>query len=194
MHHQLRTVVRSSAHENASRTAGRTADSDILFEALAVRRANTLRAFVIARLAEYGGGVAIARAFLAHARNLRTSRGAVPEAIWLVGVAGGAVRELAHGTARQLRETALAPARLETGLRSLATSDQLRVARRLSAQFESLSDELHDLLLLVAMGEMSIDDAGLLLGRPLDAASRRIERAMRVLRHRLHPTLGRAAA
>jgi DNA-directed RNA polymerase specialized sigma24 family protein len=194
MHHRLRTVVRSSAHGNASRAVSRAAESDSLFEALAMRRADTLRAFVIGRLAEYGGGLAIARAFLAHARALRISRGAVPEASWLVGVAGGVARELAHGAAQQMQKAALAPAQKAADPGPLALPDQLRIARRLSAQFQSLSDELHDLLLLVAMGEMSIDDAGLLLGRPLDAASRRLERAMRVLRHRLHPTLGRAAA
>lgn len=194
MHHQFRAVVRSSDHENASHTASHFANSDILFEILAVRRADTLRAFVIGRLAEHGDGVAIARLFLAHARALRTSRGAVLEAAWLVGVAGGVARQLAREAARLLREAAPDPAATETNLDSLAGPDQLRVARRLSAQFECLSDELHDLLLLVAMGDMSIDDAGLLLGQPREAAGRRIDRAMRVLRHRLHPALGRTAA
>lgn len=194
MHHQFRAVVRSPANKNASHSAAPAADSDILFEAIAVRRADTLRAFVIGQLAERIDGVAIARIFLAHARALRTSRGPVLEAAWLVGVAGGIARLLARETTRMLREAALDTPAMEAGLESLAPPDQLRVARRLSAQFECLSDELHDLLLLIAMGEMSIDDAGLLLARPREAAGRRIDRAMRVLRHRLHPALGRTAA
>ena len=194
MHHHLRAVVRSSAHRDASHPASRTGESDLLFEALAARRADTLRTFVIGQLAQHGGGGALARAFLQHARALRAGRGAVSEATWLVGVAGGVARELARGAARQLHEAASAPGRAAADLGSLEARDQSCVARRLSAQFAALSDELHDLLLLVATDAMSIDDAGLLLALPLEVANERLDRAIRALKHRLPAIFQRAVA
>ena len=193
MHHHLRAVVRSPARRDESHPACRADESDILFEALAARRADTLRTFVIGQLAQHGGGVALARAFLQHARTLRAGRGAVSEATWLVGVAGGVARELARGAARQLHEATLASGRAAAEPGSQAGHDQLCVARRLSAQFAALSDELHDLLLLVATDAMSIDDAGVLLALPLEIANERLDRAIRALKHRLPAAFQRAA-
>ena len=193
MHHHLRAVVRSPTRRDESHPACRADESDILFEALAARRADTLRTFVIGQLAQHGGGVALARAFLQHARTLRAGRGAVSEATWLVGVAGGVARELARGAARQLHEATLASGRAAAEPGSQAGHDQLCVARRLSAQFAALSDELHDLLLLVATDAMSIDDAGVLLALPLEVANERLDRAIRALKHRLPAAFQRAA-
>src|ERR1700753_2618945 len=89
MHHHLRAVVRSPARRDESPPACRADESDNLFEALAARRADTLRTFVIGQLAHHGGGVALARAFLQHARALRVGRGAVSEGTWRAGLAGG---------------------------------------------------------------------------------------------------------
>lgn len=194
MHHQFRAVVRSTADARAARPATRVAaDGELLFEALATRRADTLRIFIICQLVQHDSR-ATARAFLAHVRVLRACRGAVPEAGWLVGIAGAVVRELARGTAHELRETAPAPGGAATGLAALAPCDRLRVAHRLSAHLASLGDELHDLLLLVAMDELSIDDAGLLLRLPVETAHKRLDRATRALDRRLHPAPQRAAA
>ena len=51
-----------------------------------------------------------------------------------------------------------------------------------------LGDDLHDALLLAATGEMSIDDAALLPSLPTTLVRRRVDRGLRALDRRLHPT------
>ena len=149
------------------------------FASFLARHAATLQAFVTSQLIEHGGAVSV-DAFLGMSRARQAEHDAETHASWLFGVCVNLAREYARATADRLGGGA--------GTTTLGTADQLRVARRVSTRLSMLGDDLHDALLLAATGEMSIDDAALLPSLPATLVRRRVDRGLRALDRRLHPT------
>lgn len=149
------------------------------FASFLARHAETLQTFVTSHLIEHGGAVN-ADAFLGMSRARQAEHDTEAHASWLFGVCVNLAREYARATADRLGGGA--------GTTTLGTADQLRVARRVSTRLSMLGDDLHDALLLAATGEMSIDDAALLPSLPATLVRRRVDRGLRTLDRRLHPT------
>jgi hypothetical protein len=179
MHHPLRAVVRSCA-QGARPAPPEAADEDAgaPFVDRVARCAGALQAFIIGAFAEGDGGRTAALAFLRIARARRAVTGARGEAAWLLGIAAVLSRELA----------------CPPDDRAPRPAGRLHILRRVSARLALFSDDLHDLLLLVALDALSIDDAGLLLPLPARLAARRIDHALRALQHQARPAPPLAAA
>ena len=150
------------------------------FATFVARHAVTLQTFVVSHLVEHDGGAVATDAFLGMSRARLATEDAEAHAAWLFGVSVSLAREFARAIARRLGAAA--------GTATLGTADQLRVARRVSTRLSMLGDDLHDALLLAATGEMSIDDAALLPSLPATLVRRRVDRGLRALDRRLHPT------
>ena len=186
MESTLSAAVRSTSIARDEAVPG----ADCRFATIVARQAGTLDAFVAGGLAERDGGPVGADTFLAMSRARLAARGTEAHAAWLFGVCINVARELARTAARRLGD-ALDP----QGRRTPDAADRLRVARRVSARLSTLRNgDLHDALLLVAMDEISIDDAALLPSLPAGTVRSRLARGRRALDGRLHPTLLRAAA
>ena len=162
----------------ASRDAAR-------FAAFLARQTAPLQAFVTSHLIEHSDGAVSADAFLGMSRARQAAHDAEAHAAWLFGVCVNLSREIASAAASRLGDAA--------GTAAPSTADQLRVARRVSARLSMLGDDLHDALLLAATGEMSIDDAALLPSLPASLVRHRVDRGLRALDRRLHPTQRLAA-
>ena len=120
-------------------------------------------------------------AFEARARWSQTTPDARP---WLLGIATNLLRRHRRTEERRLRALA------RRGVDGWATLDEASVAERVDARrsraalagaLAALSPDERDVVLLVALGELSYDDAALALGIPAGTVASRLNRARGVM-------------
>jgi DNA-directed RNA polymerase specialized sigma24 family protein len=174
MSHPLPSVAPSSLPPRADALDAVVALADepaTLQEALAAQR-DALRRFIVLQLTPADGGALSAHAFVTESRAVLRDRGLREHATWQFGLAASIVWEMSRAAARQLHGG---------GLQALSDAERRRVEDRLRIRLATLDDDVRDLLLAVAMHALSMDQAGLLLTRPIAAARDRVARALRRL-------------
>lgn len=156
------------------------------------RHADEIYRFVARRLGPDAAGDLVADVFLiAFRRRARFDPARALARPWLYGIAVNVIRGHRRAEARRLRALVRAP-------RASAVTDgeafEERVAERVSAQrlgpdlaraLSGLSAGERDLLLLVAWGDLSVDQAAAALGIPSGTARSRLHRLRAKLRKHL---------
>lgn len=128
------------------------------------------------------------QAFVEAAQAYQTFRGASELSTWLYGIAMNLVRNyLSRAPHRRYTfedEESLA----DTAARDPDPAEQLahtQTVRALAEELEALSPEMREVLLLVAMDELSYEEAAVLLAVPIGTVRSRVSRARATLRRRL---------
>jgi DNA-directed RNA polymerase specialized sigma24 family protein len=179
MQHHLQAVVRSLEPRPACIHAAApiAVDEETLQQAMATQR-DALRRFIVLQLVPAQDGALNAHAFIAESRRVLRERGELAHAAWQFGIAATIAVELARATVRELAGPAASGVR---GLEGLSRVGRRRAAERLAAAFAGLGDDLRDLMLAVALRELSLDEAGMLLTQRLTVTRARTARAVRAL-------------
>lgn len=137
------------------------------FRDAVVRQRGALQTFVVSQLIRQDGGdFARARAYVETGRAVAEHQGESALLAWQFGVAIALAGEL-----RRAGETAVP-------FESLPRAERVRDVNRVLARTSVLGGELRAALVLTAVGQMSCDDAAVLLALPQEAACARIDRAM----------------
>lgn len=128
------------------------------------------------------------QAFVEAAQGYATFRGASELSTWLYGIAMNLVRNyLSRAPHRRFAfedEEVLADTRSD----SPDPSEQLaqtQMIRALQKELDELPPEMRDVLLLVALDELSYEDAAVMLSIPVGTVRSRVSRARSTLRKRL---------
>jgi RNA polymerase sigma factor (sigma-70 family) len=133
------------------------------------------------------------QAFVEAARSLATFRGEAALSTWLYGIAMNLVRNhLSRAPRRRYcfeDESALVdmPSNTAGPERQLESS---QLATLLERGLDTLSAELREVLLLVAIDELSYQDAAVLLSLPIGTVRSRVSRARAALREHLTAAVG----
>lgn len=128
------------------------------------------------------------QAFVEAAEALKTFRGASELSTWLYGIAMNLVRNhLSRAPHRRYQfesEDVLADSASERPDPSEQLA-QTQAVRVLQQELQELPAEMREVLLLVALDEMSYEDAAVLLSIPVGTVRSRVSRARATLRKRL---------
>ena len=163
-------------------------DAERVFRDLVASHGRSLHAFVLRRIGNHTDAEELTQqAFVEAARNLQAFRGEAALSTWLYGIAMNLVRNhLARAPQRrhafegedalaELPSAAAGPERLLEGS---------QLVRRLDAELGRLPEEMRQVLLLVAVDEMSYEEAAVLLSVPIGTVRSRLSRARALLKQR----------
>src|SRR5690554_493836 len=161
-------------------------DPEILFRDLVDRHQRRLYGFVLKNIGNTSDAEEIAQqAFVEAAASLRTFRGESELSSWLYGIAMNLVRNyLSRSPHRRYTiEDESALESHEARVPDPATAlDTRRLLGRLKEELEELPAEMRDVLLLVAVEDLSYEDAAVYLSIPIGTVRSRVSRARGVLR------------
>lgn len=163
--------------------------TDLDFRKLVDEHRTRLYRFVLQRIGNASDAEDLAQqAFAEAARSIETFRGGSALSTWLYGIALNLVRGyLTRSPHRRYGfedETAL----LEVSDDRPDPSRQLELSQSvalLQRELASLPDEVREVLLLVALDELSYEEAAVLLAIPVGTVRSRVSRARQTLRKRL---------
>lgn len=164
------------------------ADADGVFRDLVASHGRSLHSFVLRRVGNRTDAEELTQqAFVEAARNLQAFRGDAALSTWLFGIAMNLVRNhLARAPERRHAfdgESALAELpSAAAGPERLLEGSQL--VRRLDAELGRLPAEMRQVLMLVAVDEMSYEQAAVLLSVPIGTVRSRLSRARATLKAR----------
>lgn len=172
-------------------------DADALFRQLIDDHQQRLYRFVVKHIGWGSDAEDLTQqAFVEAAQGYATFRGASELSTWLYGIAMNLVRNyLSRAPHRRFAfedDEVLA----DTSADSPDPSEQLaqtQVVRALQKELDELPAEMRDVLLLVALDELSYEDAAVMLSIPVGTVRSRVSRARATLRKRLsaaHHELG----
>lgn len=159
------------------------------FRDLVVAHRKSLQAFVLRRIGNAGDAEDLTQqAFFEASRTISTFRGESAFSTWLYGIAMNLVRNhLSRAPHRRFRfedEGALD----RVACHAAGPEERLAGVERLSAlerQLAALPDEMRQVLWLVAVDELSYEDAAVMLSVPIGTVRSRVSRARSTLRTRL---------
>lgn len=162
---------------------------EVDFRDLVRRHQKSLQAFIVRRIGNAGDAEELTQqAFVAAAESIAGFRGESALSTWLYGVAMNLVRNyLAREPARRYRfegDAALEDVRCS----SASPEERLAGTQRVTAlerEMQALPSAMRDVLMLVALREMSYEEAAVLLGVPVGTVRSRLSRARDLLRKRL---------
>lgn len=166
-----------------------SATTDAVFRALVAQHRERLVRFVLRHVGHVHDAEDLAQqAFAEAARTYASFRGESQLSTWLYGIAMNLVR---HHRMRGLRR-----ALLDEGDEALALlpcerpspdvcCDHGQLLRHLQAELEALMPEMREVLLLVALDELSYEQAAARLALPVGTVRSRVSRARSQLRRRM---------
>lgn len=165
------------------------APAEIDFRDLVRRHQKGLQSFIVRRIGNASDAEELTQqAFVAAAESIATFRGESALSTWLYGVAMNLVRNhLSREPRRRHRfEDESALDGVASG--SAGPQDRLDGKQRLSAleaELQALPSAMRDVLMLVALKELSYEEAAVLLSIPVGTVRSRVSRARDLLRTRL---------
>jgi len=169
-----------------------SAGKEQLFRTLVAEHRTRLHRFVMRRIGHYDDANDIAQeAFAAAAHTIERFRGESELSTWLYGIAMNLVRNYLnrapHRVHRFESDDQLAD------MPSLANDDppdilsRQQMMRKLVASMQELPKSMQDVLMLVAVDEMSYEEAAAILSVPMGTVRSRLSRARAALRDRMLP-------
>lgn len=164
-------------------------DTETLFRDLVHRHQRRLYGFVLKNIGNPSDAEELAQqAFVEAAASLRTFRGESELSSWLYGIAMNLVRNYLSRSPHR-RYTIEDESALDTHEAPHsapdAQLDMRRLVVRLKEELEALPPEMRDVLLLVALDDLSYEDAAVYLSIPIGTVRSRVSRARDALRKRL---------
>lgn len=162
---------------------------EIDFRDLVRRHQKSLQAFIVRRIGNASDAEELTQqAFVAAAESISSFRGESALSTWLYGVAMNLVRNhLSREPSRRYRfeaEEAIEDLRCD----SANPEERLEGKQRrtvLERELQALPTAMRDVLMLVALHELSYEDAAVLLTVPIGTVRSRVSRARDLLRKRL---------
>ena len=165
-------------------------NKDEIFRVLVARHRSRLQRFVLRHIGHADDADDIAQgAFIEAARTIESFRGQSQLSTWLYGIAMNLVRNYLN-RAPHRRHLFEGDEQLDL-MPSLAHDDVLEVVSRqqtlhkLLASMEELPSSMREVLMLVAVDEMSYEEAAAILSVPVGTVRSRLSRARASLRARL---------
>ncbi len=166
------------------------ADKDEIFRVLVARHQSRLQRFVLRHIGNSDDADDIAQgAFIEAARTIENFRGQSQLSTWLYGIAMNLVRNYLNRSPHR-RHHFESDEQLDV-MPSLAHDDVLDVVsrqqtmRKLVTSMEELPSSMREVLMLVAVEEMSYEEAAAILSVPVGTVRSRLSRARASLRARL---------
>lgn len=182
-------MVATDAPEPEPTAADAARQREALFKQLVHEHQTRLYRFIVKNIG-YGSDAEelTQQAFVEAAKAYESFRGASELSTWLYGIAMNLVRNyLSRAPHRRYQfedEEALA----DTAAEQPDPSEQLaqtQAVRILQREIEGLPAEMRDVLLLVALDELSYEDAAVMLSIPIGTVRSRVSRARTTLRKRM---------
>jgi RNA polymerase sigma factor (sigma-70 family) len=175
--------------ESDAALIGRSCSRPQAFAGIFDRHADELYRYVVGRIGAHAAADVVAEVFVVAFRHRdRYDRDRPDARPWLYGIATRLVASHRREERRRLRALAriAAPGAVE-GFEEHATDRVMaqQLHPRLAGALRRLSAEDHDLLLLVAWGELTYQQAGQVLGIPMGTVASRLHRIRRKLRSAL---------
>jgi RNA polymerase sigma factor (sigma-70 family) len=163
-----------------------TPDSEQLFRKLVREHEQRLYRFVLKHIGHSDDAEDIAQqAFVEAARAYSTFRGESELSTWLYGIAMNLVRNYLSRAPHRVHQFETEEA-LEEHADGQATPDEqaerMQMVAHLSRELEALPAEMREVLLLVALEELSYEEAAALLSIPIGTVRSRVSRARTALR------------
>lgn len=173
---------------------GAMGDNDRLFRELVAQHGERLQAFVLRHIGHPDEAADIAQqAFVEAAATISRFRGESQLSTWLYGIAMNLVRNYLSRSPQRVHrfetDEALADV-ADGGAEPDEQFDRARALKRLTAELASLPPEMREVLLMVAVDELSYEEAATLLAIPVGTVRSRVFRARAALKERM----GAAAA
>lgn len=174
---------------DAALTAPFPPSAELVFRDLLARHRDRLYRFVLRHIGHATEAEDLAQqAFVEAARNYEVFRGESQLSTWLYGIAMNLVRNhLSRAPQRRYQfddESALDGVASPSGDPELQCS-MTQLVRLLDRELEGLIPEMREVLLLVALDDMSYEDAAELLCVPIGTVRSRVSRARSHLRRRM---------
>jgi RNA polymerase sigma factor (sigma-70 family) len=173
----------------AESAASGATDKEALFKQLVHEHQRKLYRFVVKNIGHGSDAEELTQqAFVEAAKAYESFRGASELSTWLYGIAMNLVRNyLSRSPHRRYTfedEEALADVQADRPDPSEQLA-QSQLVRALQREVENLPEEMRDVLLLVALDELSYEDAAVMLSIPVGTVRSRVSRARSTLRKRL---------
>lgn len=165
------------------------AEVDALFRQLVHEHQRKLYRFVVKNIGHGTDAEEITQqAFVEAAKAFESFRGASELSTWLYGIAMNLVRNHLSRAPHRKYEFENEEVLAEIGSDNPDPSEQLahsQMIAQLQRELEALPDEMREVLLLVALDELSYEDAAVMLSIPVGTVRSRVSRARGTLRKRL---------
>lgn len=164
--------------------------TEIVFRDLLARHRDRLYRFVLRHIGHATEAEELAQqAFAEAARTYASFRGESQLSTWLYGIAMNLVRNHLSRSPQRLYHFEDESALDDTAAAVASPEEQCslnQTVRLLERELQELMPEMREVLLLVAMDDMSYEDAAELLNVPIGTVRSRVSRARAHLRRRLH--------
>lgn len=180
---------RAPAGAEEAEWASCPADKEALFRDLVNRHQRRLYGFVLKNIGNPSDAEELAQqAFVEAAASLRSFRGESELSSWLYGIAMNLVRNYLSRSPHR-RYTIEDESALDTHEAPQAgpeaSLETRRLVTRLRQELDGLPAEMRDVLLLVALEDLSYEEAAVYLSIPIGTVRSRVSRARDALRKRL---------
>jgi RNA polymerase sigma-70 factor (ECF subfamily) len=166
-----------------------TASADVVFRDLLAAHRERLYRFVLRHIGHATEAEELAQqAFAEAARTYENFRGESQLSTWLYGIAMNLVRNHLSRSPQRLYRFEDESALDDTASSGANPEQQLamtQLVRMLERELDGLMPEMREVLLLVAMDDMSYEDAAELLNVPIGTVRSRVSRARSHLRRRM---------
>ena len=164
-------------------------DQEQLFRDLVSRHQRRLYNFVLKNIGNPSDAEEIAQqAFVEAAASLRTFRGESELSSWLYGIAMNLVRNhLSRAPHRRytIEDESVLETHVSPDAGPLTRLESARMLESLRRELDELPPDMRDVLLLVAVEDLSYEEAAVMLSIPIGTVRSRVSRARDALRKRL---------
>lgn len=166
-----------------------TRERDQIFRQLVDAHQKRLYRFILKNVGNATDAEDLAQqAFAEAVRSFVTFRGESELSTWLYGIAMNLVRNFMSRSPQRIYRFETDEGLADTALDNKSPSDQVesdQVLSRLQAELEELPAEMRDVLVLVAIEDLSYEEAAAMLSIPIGTVRSRVARARAALRTRL---------
>jgi len=166
--------------------------NDRLFRDLVAQHGERLHAFVLRHIGQPDDAEDIAQqAFVEAAASMARFRGESQLSTWLYGIAMNLVRNYLSRAPHRVHRIESDEALEDLADASDALDEQLDRARalaRLTDELSALAPEMREVLLLVAVDQLSYEEAATMLAIPVGTVRSRVSRARATLKERMGET------
>lgn len=181
--------VQTGGHPHPIPEVLRDADKEVLFRTLVQQHGKRLERFIVKHIGHGCEAEELAQqAFVEAARAFETFQGQSQLSTWLYGIAMNLVRNHLSRSPQQRYEFADVDALNDLVDESPSPDQALEQAQRvrhLNAAMADLPESMREVLLLVAVEELSYEEAAVLLCVPVGTVRSRLSRARAALRSKL---------
>jgi len=166
-----------------------TRERDLIFRQLVDAHQKRLYRFILKNVGNATDAEDLAQqAFAEAVRSFVTFRGESELSTWLYGIAMNLVRNFMSRSPQRIYRFETDEGLADTALDNKNPSDQVesdQILARLQAELEELPAEMRDVLVLVAIEDLSYEEAAAMLSIPIGTVRSRVARARSALRTRL---------